>query len=193
MLVILAAIAIVVVIVVAIVEHRRTTRVNDVDVDSCLRNVSRLNAVAASGLMDAPRRQDLDALTTEAAQRLHVPVALMSVLDDHRAFVVSDFGLQGEVARRREHPAQHTYCKYVVARDSALSVPDSHRDPTFKRHPATLDEGVRSYLGVPIRGGSGEAIGSFCVIDSGPRQWSAEDRRTLEEIARRAMSTAARR
>src|SRR5690349_19840540 len=110
MLVVLAALAIVIVLAVAMVERRRSSRVNDIDVDSCLCNLGRLNAVAASGLMDSPRRDDLDALTTEAARRLHTPIALMSILDDRRAFVVSDYGVQSEIARRREHPAQHTYC-----------------------------------------------------------------------------------
>jgi GAF domain-containing protein len=34
-------------------------------------------------------------------------------------------------------------------------------------------------------------LGSFCVVDRKPRQWDAEDRIVLEQLAEAALATAA--
>lgn len=184
---VMAAIAVAVVLTVVCVERYRSAKSSDVDIDSCLRNVARLDALAATRLMDTPARKELDALTSEAAQRLRAPMAIMSLLDERRAFFASAHGLDGELAVRRENPVHHSYCKYVVALDEPLKVNDSRRHRLVKYHPATLN-GTRSYLGVPIRTQSGQPIGSFCVVDTVARKWTNEDVHTLETIANRAMA-----
>jgi GAF domain-containing protein len=168
-------------------ERLHAVRISDVDVNTCLSNLDRLHALAITGLMDTPRRSDLDALTSEAAQRLQAPMAIMSLLDDRRAFFASAYGLQGELDSRRENPVHHSYCKYVVARGASLTINDALRHRLVKDHPATHN-GTRSYLGVPIRAGSGQTIGSFCVVDTIARRWTDDDRKSLENIAHRAMA-----
>jgi hypothetical protein len=84
-----------------------------------LSNIDRLRAVVESGLMDTPRRAELDALTAEAASRLHAPMALISVLDDSRLVIASSYGPAAGQAVHRVRSAQHSYCKYVVARDAS--------------------------------------------------------------------------
>ncbi|MEO5837351.1 MAG: GAF domain-containing protein [Acidimicrobiales bacterium] len=184
---VLAVIAVTIVIGVVVVERYRTARLSDIDIDSCLRNVARLDALAATGLMDAPPNSELDALTSEAAQRLRAPMAIMSLLDERRAFFASAHGLDGEIAVRRENPVHHSYCKYVVALDEPLKVNDSRRHRLVKDHPATLN-GTRSYLGVPIRTQSGHTIGSFCVVDTVARHWTEGDLHILKNIGDRAMA-----
>ena len=53
---------------------------------------------------------------------------------------------------------------------------------------AALLAGTRSYLGVPLRTESGHTIGSFCVVATGARRWTTDDRVALEGIAARAMA-----
>ena len=165
----------------------RRGRDNDVDVASCLANLDRLHAVDLSGLLGGPARPDLDLLTVEAASRLGAPMAVMSVLDDRRQFFVSQYGLGDELVAARRTPADQSYCQYVVAFDKALRVADARRHRLVKHHPATL-AGTRSYLGVPLRTESGHTIGSFCVVATGARRWTTDDRVALEGIAARAMA-----
>jgi hypothetical protein len=153
----------------------------------CLENADRLAAVEALGLLDAPSRPELDRLTAEAAKRLGTPLALMTLVDDHRQFFASHFGLQGEVAEVRQTPLEYSFCKYVAAFDEAFRVTNCLAHPLARQLPAVTEKGVRSYLGVPLRTREGHAIGSFCVVDLEPRQWRPEDHDVLKELAQQAM------
>lgn len=161
-------------------------RKDDVDVASCLANLHRLNAVAESGLMGSPRRDHIDALTRDAADRLDAPMAFVSVLDDHWQFLVSEFGADEAVAASRGTDVERTYCQFVVAMDDVLVVNDATADALVVDHPAT-HEGIRAYLGVPLRRG-GYCLGSFCVVDVEPRGWTEEDLAVLQTLADAAMA-----
>jgi hypothetical protein len=161
-------------------------RNSDVDVASCLANLDRVAALNVTHLMDAPRSERLDELTKLAADRLGTPMAFMSLLDDHRVFFASAFGITGEIAETRENTPEASYCQYVVAFDDVLVVDESLTDPLVRDHPATTFAGVRAYLGVPLRH-NGFCLGSFCVVDDRPREWSADDINALSELAASAM------
>lgn len=47
---------------------------------------------------------------------------------------------------------------------------------------AISDLGVVAYAGMPIKMLNGEIIGSFCAIDSKPREWSERDLRMLSDM-----------
>jgi class 3 adenylate cyclase len=151
---------------------------------SCLENVERMAALQATGLLDAPTRPDLDRLTTEAAERLGAPFALMTLVDDHRQFFASAYGLPPEV---RETPLEYSWCKFVAAFDAPFRVDNSLTHPLVRDSHGTKETGVRCYLGVPLRTKEGHALGSFCVGDTSPRQWGPEEQRILEELAQKAI------
>jgi GAF domain-containing protein len=161
-------------------------RKSDVDVASCLANLDRLAALNRTRLMDAARSEWLDELTKRAADRLGTPMAFMSLLDDRRVFFAGTFGATGEIAETRENTPEASYCQYVVAFDDVLVVDESLTDPLVRDHAATTFAGVRAYLGVPLRH-DGYCLGSFCVVDDRPREWSAEDIEALSELAAVAM------
>lgn len=164
----------------------RYGRKDDVDVASCLANLDRLEAVHRSGLMSPSATARLDGLISRAAERLGTPMAFVSVLDDHRLVLAGAFGLTGELAVTRETTPEASYCQYVVALDDVLVVNDSCADSLVADHPATTAGDVRSYLGVPIRQ-DGFCVGSFCVVDTRPREWSDEDLSGLTELGALAL------
>lgn len=45
---------------------------------------------------------------------------------------------------------------------------------------------MRAYLGVPVRYRD-QCIGSFCVVDTTPREWSDDDLAALEELSLRTI------
>jgi class 3 adenylate cyclase/GAF domain-containing protein len=154
---------------------------------SCLDNLERLDALQASGLMDAPPRPDLDRLTSEAAKRLGASYALMTLIDDRRQFFASHYGLPPEV---RETPREHSWCKFVAAFDEPLHINNSLTHVLVRDSRGTKESGIRSYLGVPLRTKEGHCLGSFCVADTSTRQWRPEDHEVLEELAAQAMTLA---
>ena len=178
-------------VVYLLADRRATAKREDVDVDSLLDNLGRLEALESTGLMDAPRRADFDELTREAAGRLHAPMAFMSLVDDHRQFFASEFGRPDGLPR--ETGLDYSYCKHVVAGETPFKVTDSEVDLRVKDNLGTTEGGVRSYLGVPLRTSDGHVIGSFCVADSSAREWDEGSRAELELLAAKAMTLAARR
>ena len=165
----------------------RRSRRDDVDVASCLANLDRIQAVTDSGILQPSRRQRLDALTQEASERLHTPMAFVSILDDQWLHLAGATGLTGELEETRRNSPEASYCQYVVALDDVLVVTDSGRDDLVREHPATTEMGVRAYLGVPLRA-NGQCLGSFCVVDTSVREWTDDDLVELERLGREVLA-----
>lgn len=160
----------------------RYRRKDDVDVESCLANLDRLEAVRSSGLTEPSETVRLDDLVAIVAAEMETPMAFVSILDDHRLILAGAHGLTGELAITRETTPEASYCQYVVALDDVLLVNDSLTDSLVADHPATTAGDVRSYLGVPLRH-DGHCIGSFCVVDTRPREWTDNDLTRLTELS----------
>jgi GAF domain-containing protein len=162
----------------------RLTRpdIDDVDVESFLANLDRLREVRASGFLGSPRSDRLDALARTAARQLGTPMAFMSILDDREEFHTASHQRSDLAELPRSGPASASFCQFVVATDGVFAVNDALVDPLVEGLPAVTAGQVRSYLGVPIRR-NGQVLGSFCVADVEPRQWTDEDVAALERVA----------
>jgi signal transduction histidine kinase len=77
----------------------------------------------------------------------------------------------------------HSFCQHVVADDTSLVVADARRDPRLRDNQAIDDLDVVAYLGVPLRSRDGHVLGSFCVIDAIPREWTPEEVALVEDLA----------
>ncbi|WP_250030697.1 sensor histidine kinase [Paractinoplanes maris] len=151
----------------------------------------RLRALRATGLLESQDVHALDRLTKLAARMLEAPTALVSLVDEDRQRFASAYGLTGELAETRQTPLSHSYCKYVVEDQAALVVPDARLDARLHDSPAIGDYSAIAYAGVPLRSPDGYVLGSFCVADSVPRQWSRDDLAVLRDLAESAESEVA--
>ena len=143
----------------------------------------RLRALHQTGLMDAPAEEAFDRATRLATRIVGTPVALVSLVDETRQFLLSQTGVDPAHLAGRETPLSHSFCRHVVERDAALIVSDARRDPQVADNGAVEDMDVIAYLGVPLRSVEGDVLGSFCVIGHEPRVWSDEDHETLLDLA----------
>ena len=139
----------------------------------------RLAALQSLGLVDARPELGIDRLTELATQVFNVPVALVSLVDDKRQFFKSCFGLPEPYATSRETPHSLSFCKHVVQTGQPLIVPDAREHPWLKSNPAVSELDVIAYAGMPLLSVEGQRLGSFCVIDNKPRQWTVEEIRIL--------------
>ena len=155
---------------------------------AALLDPARLGQLFRLRLLDTAPEEPFDRLTRLAARVLGAPVALVSLVDDHRQFFKSAFGLPEPWASRRETPLTHSFCQHVVARASPLRIEDARSHPLVRDNPAIAALGVVAYLGVPLTTPEGRTLGSFCVIASQPTQWSANDQVTLLELGQSVMS-----
>jgi GAF domain-containing protein len=140
---------------------------------------ARLAALASSGLMDSAPAPGFDRLTGLAARLLHAPVSLVSLVDDHRQYFKSATGL-GDVC---ETPLSHSFCQHVVRSGSPFVVRDARSDERVEGNRAIDELGVAAYAGVPLVTAEGHVLGSFCVIDTEPHDWTDDDIEVLHELA----------
>jgi serine phosphatase RsbU (regulator of sigma subunit) len=145
-----------------------------------LDDVERLRALERTGLLDSPPSAGFDRLTSLAARILRAPVSLVSLVDDHRQFFKSAVGLEEGL---RETPLSHSFCQHVVRSGAPLVVEDAETDARVAGNLAIPDLGVAAYAGVPLITSDGAVLGSFCVIDTVPRQWTEEELAILGELA----------
>ena len=149
---------------------------------------ARLEALRHLDLLDRPADKAFDRLAGLAAGILRAPVALVSLVDEGRQFFLSCPGLPEPWASRRETPLSHSFCQHVVARREPLVIADARAHPLVRDNRAVAELGVVAYLGIPLVTSAGHVLGSFCVIDTRPREWTAEDQDTLRELAASVMT-----
>jgi PAS domain S-box-containing protein len=137
-------------------------------------------------LLDSPPEEAFDNLTILASRLMKAPVSLVSIVDyeGDRQFFKSQCGLPSPWSNTRETPLSHSFCRIVAERNELLRIENSREDDRVSGNPVIDMLGVVAYLGVPIFAETGEAIGSFCVIDQKPRDWTAEEIDTLHRLAR---------
>ena len=153
------------------------------ETSNTLNDPARLAALKSLGLVDARPESGFDRLTELAIQVFDAPVALVSLVDDKRQFFKSCIGLPEPYATSRETPLSHSFCKHVVQTGEPLILSDAREDEIFKSNLAVDDLGVVAYAGMPLMSPDGQLLGSFCVIDSKPRQWTEEQIRILACMA----------
>jgi GAF domain-containing protein len=136
--------------------------------DPSLASPARLNTLARTGLLDSAPEQAFDRLTRLAARLLGVPIVLVSLVAENRQFFKSQVGLPEPWASARQTDLIHSFCQHVIAARKPLVVEDARVHPLVCDNPAVPDLGVVAYAGVPLITAGGQALGSFCAIDTGP-------------------------
>ncbi len=141
----------------------------------------RLQALHASGALDAPPAQVLDDLVRAAALVAGVPTALVTLVDEQSQWFAASCGVQ-----LRRTSRDISFCGHVIAADAELHVEDARRDPRFADNPlVTGDLAVRSYAGFPLRTVDGFVLGSLCVIGHVPGVLDEPQRAVLRLLAER--------
>lgn len=142
----------------------------------------RFSAIHQSGLLDTEAEEEFDRITHLAARLLDVPIVLISLVDENRQFFKSQCGLPEQLAVGRETPHTHSFCQHVQVTGAPLIVEDAREHPLVHNNLAIPDLGVIAYAGVPIWLGEG-VLGSFCAIDSQPREWQERELAILQSLA----------
>lgn len=153
-----------------------------------LTDPERLAALHRTTLLDGPAEESFDRLTRLAARLLHAPVALVSLVDADRQYFKSCIGLPEPWASMRATPISHSFCRHAVEGAAPLIIRDARQHPLVRENPAIDELGFVAYAGVPLTTTEGHVLGSFCVIDHQPRQWTSEEIETLQDLAATVMT-----
>ena len=142
----------------------------------------RLAALEALGVLDTPAEAAFDRLTALAAELFAVPISMITLVDRHRQWFKSRFGIPVD-----ETPRELSFCAHTILGTDVLVVEDARLDPRFSQNPAVVSQSVRFYAGAPLISATGMRIGAFGISDLAPRAFSLADQRLLEQFAAVAM------
>jgi PAS domain S-box-containing protein len=143
------------------------------------REAERLKALADDQILDTAAEATFDAFALLAAQLLGTPMALVSFVDESRAWFKARVGFDVS-----EAPRDTAFCSYALVGDDIFEVTDASHDARFTANPHVAGAlGVRFYAGAPIVGREGLPLGTLCVLDREARTLTAEQRETLQRLA----------
>lgn len=153
--------------------------------EAVLHDPARLAAVARARRIMPVRPAPFDAIAALAARLLHAPMGVVTLVGDDEEYFIGRHGLPGALTGDGRAPIEYSLCKFAVCEDHPIRSADllGEPDPRLCEHLLATEYGVRAFLGVPVRDGEDNVIGSLTVLDTATRDWSDDQASVLVEIA----------
>jgi GAF domain-containing protein len=129
----------------------------------------------------------LQATVEEAAKRLGLPQAMVSVVLDQAQFFAAHHGLSGWMREARGTPVEWSFCVHAMANNAPFVVEDATTHPLMRDSPLVTHEGIRCYAGIPLVSSRDFPLGTLCVIGTETRTFSEADLDVLRELAKQAV------
>ncbi len=144
----------------------------------------RLAALDRYAILDTEPEQTFDDLVVLAAYVCKTPIAMLSLVDDHRQWFKSKVGVE-----IRETPRDTSFCAHAIQQQDLFIVTDTHNDARFRENPMVVGEPhIRFYAGAPLINEDGFALGTLCVIDREPRELDETQKEALKSLSRLALA-----
>ena len=144
----------------------------------------RLQALIDFQILDTGPEEAFDEITRLAVVHFGMPIALVSLIDSERQWFKSRVGLDAS-----QTPRDIAFCNIAIQSDSVMVVEDAAQDLRFADNPLVVDgPHIRFYAGAPLLTGAGRAIGTLCVIDREPHQFTEAQKATLAVLARQVVA-----
>lgn len=140
---------------------------------------ARLKSLHMSDLLDTRDDERFERLTRLAKKLFKVPVALISLIDRDRQWLLACQGLEV-----RETPRNVSFCGHAILQEGSFIVKDARCDERFHDNPLVTGEPyIHFYAGYPVHLPDGAVVGTLCLIDSVPRDFNGDDIATLRDMA----------
>lgn len=139
----------------------------------------RVAALEATGLVATGHEERFDRIARITGALLDAPIAMVNLVGEDRQWGKACIGLPTS-----DMPRGQSFCQHAILRDEPLIVSDTRTDPRFAGLPlVTGEHAVRSYLGHPVHDLGGYRVGTLCVIDRRPREWTVRELEVLADLA----------
>ena len=139
----------------------------------------RLHTLRSLALLDTPAEERFDRITRLAAKLFDIPIALITLVDADRQWFKSRFGEIGIQMTREQ-----SFCAHAILDSQTFVVSDALGDDRFADNPSVSGEPrIRFYAGQPMVAPDGSRVGTLCVIDHRPREFSEADLQALRDLA----------
>lgn len=140
----------------------------------------RLEALKRYRILDTLPEAQFDDITRLAATICDTPMAIITLIDNHRQWFKARVGITATETAR-----DIAFCNHTISGKAPFIVGDALADPRFAANPLVTGEpGIRFYAGVPLVTPAGYALGSLAVLDRKPRQLTPQQEQALRLLGR---------
>jgi DNA-binding SARP family transcriptional activator/GAF domain-containing protein len=141
--------------------------------------LSSLLGPTCEAILDSPAEERFDRLTRLARRCFSVPVSLLTLITPDRQWFKSAQG-----TTLTESPVEISFCVHALRAGQALVLDRLDQDERFCDFSIVCGEPhVRFYAGVPLRAPEGKLVGTLCILDQKPREFSETDLAALQDLA----------
>jgi PAS domain S-box-containing protein len=144
----------------------------------------RLAALDRYRILDTPREPAFDDIARLAAEVCDAPYAVVNLIAEGRQWFKAEVGFGV-----RETPLDSSICAHALLQPGLFVVPDLSRDPRFDCNPlVTGSPGLRAYAGALLETPDSLPLGTLCVLDTRPRDFTDRQGRALTALAGQVVS-----
>ncbi len=153
------------------------------DVFSAVADPDRLAVLERTGLLRATGDTTFDRFARVACALVDAPVSYVTLVDLDEQVLRGAWRRDEPDNNVRCMPLQGTFCWFSVVTGEKLVINDARVNSLVRHAASVAREKIVAYAGFPLQTGSGHVLGSLCVIDRQPREWSAEQLALLRDLA----------
>lgn len=140
---------------------------------------ARVEALAALGILGTAPEPHFEAVCRVAKRVFGVAGAFVALMGEEQVWLKTPCELIPTTAPRRQ-----TFCHVTVERGVPIVAHDTWEHPEFRDLAGVKGErGIRFYAGIPLCLEPGLPLGTFCLVDTAPRAFTADEEATLTDLA----------
>ncbi len=144
----------------------------------------RLEALKLYDILNTWSEPAFDDIVAHAAKICHVPIAVISIVNDTQLWFKSAYGLD-----LKDTPKECSFCAHTITQNEVYEIKDTHQDPLFVNSPfVTNAPHIRFYAGAPLKDATGIYLGALAVMDTKPGEISIHQKEHLLVLANAVMS-----
>ncbi|MEP1095376.1 MAG: PAS domain-containing protein [Cyclobacteriaceae bacterium] len=145
----------------------------------------RLRVLEEYHILDSTPEKEFDEIVELASAMFNTPISFISLIESERQWFKSIKGLPVAEAERK-----YAFCNYTMNHpDEVMVVNDATKDERFKSNPYVVENPkIRFYAGTALATEDNLPIGTMCVLDDKPRDFTEEEAKILKIFAKRIMT-----
>ncbi len=139
----------------------------------------RLTELYQLDILDSPKEAYFEVLVDLGITFFDTAFCFLGFIDSDRLWFKAKRGIDVP-----EVPRHLSICEKTIQFDQANVINDCLEHPDFKNNPLiTGSPWIRAYLGIPVKSLNGNNVGTFCLLDTAPRQWTVADIKIAQSLA----------
>jgi PAS domain S-box-containing protein len=144
----------------------------------------RLTVLKRYRIMDTPSEASFDNIAKLCTKIFNIPISLVSLVDADRVFFKANVGMGKAVEANRGK----SLCALAVLNPEITVFEDALKEPCLMANPNVVGNfGLRFYAGAPLITHDGFLIGTLCIIDQKPREFTDLEKEILAGMATSVM------